>query len=459
MAKKPNGTGTTNTTPGSCVDVPCAPNLTVIYRIHASCGSIPFALEINGKVPDDFKDRALGIKCDGKSEIRRPAKPGDRFGLYLNSDAHPNYRKQKVYTVTVGSNDIQVIITEKAGKHPDSDTPTLAETKAIKNSKGEERQTDLYTAPLTGDIWLKISHKYTVAEVDALLPSTTGKAECEAVRKFYDGSLNKKNCAIDVARPVQSDSPARQTRIIVGTGADTNPLANIQSFELFRDGLPRVHPWGYLALIDAALDAGAEQITMSSTWRPVLGSIAHRAGLGLDVNYIEKTHLNREELRGKGTKDGNVSAEEKTKFKEKEQADKDAAAAQARLKQLEKERDALVALKKSNPTKVNPIREAELEREIEAATDAHQEAVRKAGDANKAWNQERDKNEPNKVKGYRASLARCTHVRQIFDPWHMDANSRDKLAAKPNEQHDANEKLHATHLHITVDEPKLIKKS
>lgn len=459
MAKKPDGMGTLNTTPGSCVDVPCTPNLTVTYRVRSSCDSLPYALEVNGKIPEAFKNRALGVKCDGKSEIKHPAKPGDRFALYLNSDAHPDFRQQKVYAITVGDNDLVVTISEKTGKHADSDAPKLAETQVVRDAQGAERTIDFYTAPLTGDIWMKISHKYTVAEVNAMLPSTTGKAECEAVRKFYDGSLNKKNCAIDVARPAQSDSPARQTRIIVGTGADTNPLANIQSFELFRDGLPRVHPWGYLALIDAALDTGAEQITMSSTWRPVLGSIAHRAGLGLDVNYIEKTHLNREELRGQGSKDGNVSAEEKTKFKEKEQADKNAAAAQARLKQLEKERDALVALKKTNPNKVNPIREAELEREIEAATDAHQEAVRKAGDTNKAWNQERDKNEPSKVKGYRASLARCTHLRQIFDPWHMDANSRDKVAAKPNEQHDANEKLHATHLHITVDEPKLIKKS
>lgn len=216
---------------------------------------------------------------------------------------------------------------------------------------------------------------------------------------------------------------------------------------------------GYLALIDAAFDAGVDDITLSSTWRPILGSIAHRAGMGLDVNYIDKTHLTREELRGKGPKDGNVSAEEKERFKEKEQADADAKSAQARLKQLEKERDILIALKKTNPNKANPIQEAELETEIskaEAEVKATNDRVR---DAKKDWNTERDKSEPTKVKSYRASLARCSHVRQIFDPWFMDANSRDKEVAAPNEQHSNNEKLHATHLHITVDEPKLIKKS
>lgn len=348
MANKPDGIGATNTTPGSCVDVPCKPNLTVIYRIRSSCGSIPFALEVNGKVPDDFTDRALGVKCDGKSEIRRPAKPGDRFGLYLNSDAHPDYRNQKVYAVTVGSNDVVMTITEKSGKHLDSDTPTLTEMKTIKNAKGEERQTDFYTAPLTGDIWLKISHKYATSDIDAILPTSTDKTVSTAIKTLYDGSLNKANRTITVARAKQGDLPAKQIKIHVGEGSDKNPLENIQNFDLFKDGLPRVHPLGYLALIDAAFDAGVDNVTMSSTWRPLLG---------------------------------------------------------------------------------------------------------------KAWNHERNKNEPEKVKGYRASLARCTHVRQIFDPWFMDADSQDNEVATPNEQRDANEKLHATHLHITVDEPKLIKKS
>jgi len=466
MTNKPDGIGTTNTTPGSCVDIACKPNLTVIYRIHSSCGSIPFALEVNGNVLDDFKERALGVKCDGKSEIKRPAKPGDRFALYLNSDAHPDYRKQKVYAITVGSNDVVVTIKEKSGKHVDCDTPTLSETKLVKNAKGEERHTDFYSAPLTGDIWLKISHKYSTSDVDAILPASLAKVINEAVKKFYDGSLNKSARTIAIALPAQGNTPAKQAQIFVGEGADDNPRKNIQSFDLFTDGLPRVHPLGYQALIDAALDADVAKVTLSSTWRPILGSIAHRAGLGLDVNYIDKTHLNREQLRGKGPKDGNVSEAEKEKFKEKEAAKKEAAEANAKLDRLEAEQKKLLAVKKTNPNKTSPIREAELEQEIKEATDAVDKAGEKYEATDKAWNQERDRNEPSKIKGYRSSLARCTHIRQIYDPWFMDDNSRDNAPAKPNEQRPSatgkgvsNEQLHATHLHITVDEPKLIKKS
>ncbi len=39
----------------------------------------------------------------------------------------------------------------------------------------------------------------------------------------------------------------------------------------------------------------------------------------------------------------------------------------------------------------------------------------------------------------------------------MDPNTQDQIAAKPNEQRDANEKLHAHHLHVTVREPKIRK--
>lgn len=458
MSNKPDGTGTTNTTPGSCVDVPCKPNLTVVYRIHSSCGSIPFALEVNGKVPDDFKERALGVKCDGKSEIRRPAKPGDRLALYLNSDAHPDFRKQKVYAVTVGSNDVVVTIKEKSGKHADSDTPTLSETKSVKNAKGEERQTDFYSAPLTGDIWLKISHKYSTSEVDAILPTSIDKAISDAVKKFYDGSLSKTARTIAIALPAQGNTPVKQAQIFVGDGADKNPLENIQSFDLFKDGLPRVHPLGFLALIDAALDANVDKVTLSSTWRPILGSIAHRAGIGLDVNYLNKTHLNREELRGKGPHDGNVSEAEKEKFKEKEVAQKEAAEAKTELSKLETEHKNLLSLKKTNPNKADPIREKELEDAIPVARERVGTTNERARTSNAAWNEERDKNEPTKIKSYRASLGRCKHVRQIYDPWFIDDNSRDNTSAKPNEQHQPNEKLHATHLHITVDEPKLIKK-
>jgi hypothetical protein len=47
-------------------------------------------------------------------------------------------------------------------------------------------------------------------------------------------------------------------------------------------------------------------------------------------------------------------------------------------------------------------------------------------------------------------------VKQLFDPWHMDNNTRDKVPAQPNTQISDNEKLHAHHLHITVLDEKVL---
>lgn len=106
-----------------------------------------------------------------------------------------------------------------------------------------------------------------------------------------------------------------------------------------------------------------------------------------------------------------------------------------------------------------------MDKEIAEAEAKLKAANTKANTANSAWNQERDKNEPAKVKGYRASLLRCECVKQLYDPWYMEDDTQDKNAPTPNEQRPkpnrkkdtelSNEELHANHLHITVHEPKI----
>ena len=48
------------------------------------------------------------------------------------------------------------------------------------------------------------------------------------------------------------------------------------------------------------------------------------------------------------------------------------------------------------------------------------------------------------------SLRADESVRQVFDPWFMDDDARDRQAPRSNRQASANEKLHAHHLHVTV---------
>lgn len=443
--------------------VPLTPKRKVTYILNTSASSsalkMPYAVALNGKVLADYKEKPKQVS-GGKGSITLTVDPGDTVSLYLNSDAHPDYRQQPVYAITPKERDVIVTITEKTGKHADADTPTQ------KTKSDDPKKPDEYTAPLTGDIWLKISHKYTPAEAEKLIPAQTSPEIKAAVLKYYDGSLSSAKSENTVTKPGKDGQAAKICRIAIGPGADDNPLANIQSFDLFKDGLPRVHPHGYLALLEAAFDAGVEKVTLTSTWRPMVGSIAHRAGLGLDVNHLDRTRLNREELRKpKAVDTDNVSEEEKKRFMEKEAADAEAKKAEVERDKLLAERNALRALKKTNPNKANSIREMELEKEIEDAEARLEAANKNSSAANEAWNDERNKNEPAKVKGYRASLLRCQCVKQLYDPWYMEDDTQDKNAPTPNEQRPkpnrkkdtelSNEELHANHLHITVHEPKI----
>lgn len=462
---KPAAQAATNPTPGSCVDAKCVQKHKVTYRFEITSKpdlNMPYAVAIGGAVDPAFKDRAFGLACkNGKIEFY--AESGKEVKLYLNSDASPDFRQAPVYAITVGNGPLEVTITEKAGKHAEKDTPTLKDTKTGEPDKhGVTVTTQYYAAPLTGDIWLKVTHKYSADEAKARIPPTTGAEIKAAVLKFYDGSLSDASPTLSVTVP-KPNGNGTQTIVIDPNKSESmgNVSANIHAAaDLYKDVLPRVHPEGFVALLEAAQEAGIETLKLTSTWRPMIGSIAHRAGLGLDVNYLDNAQLNREELHGKKptkSADDNVSEEEKRLFAEKEKADKEADEAIAKWKALEKQQKELENLKKANPNNADPLKEAALAKALEEATENTKKAKKAKTAANDAWNKERDKNEPAKVKGYRASLSKCKSVSQIFDPWFMDTNTQDQIAAKPNEQRDDNEKLHAHHLHITVREPKIRK--
>ena len=154
-------------------------------------------------------------------------------------------------------------------------------------------------------------------------------------------------------------------------------------------------------------------------------------------NHLDAVRLNREELRGK-------------------KPSKDAAAAKAKLDKLNVEQTNLEKLKKTSPGKVDPLREAALPEEIEAAKEDARLTQLKSSKANKAWSDERDKHEPASIKSFRAQLSQCNCVKQVFDPWFMNKNTQNPAApVLPNLQKDGNEKLHATHLHITIFDPTL----
>lgn len=432
---------------GKVTDVPVPMSYTVTYVFHVTTTtnlSLPFAVAINGVASGPYKAKPGRVTANGVNKLSIKAFAGDKVVLYLNSDAHPSYRKKPVYEVTVAQRNVLVKVKEKTGRHTDTDTPVL------QAAASDNINTDTYEAVLTGDIWMKVSHAYATSEVAELLPTGTSAEVAAAVTSIY-GPLS--SAQLQIAAPATA-TRAASTLSVKFLDSD-NPNQNISQYKLLQDGLPRVHPAGYAALFSAAIENGISKIQLTSCWRPMLGSIAHRAGLGLDVDYVGDARMNRQELRaqagsgvGNHNDKDNVTDAEVTAFKEFEQAILDEKRAQNELAAA----SALVTKARNSGQGL-----AEAQQKAKDAKKAADDAEEKRSSSEKSWNSERDNGEPSSVKNYRISLLKCSCVSQLFDPWYIYTNARGTGA--PNMQKGAStslERLHAHHLHVTVHEPKIL---
>jgi hypothetical protein len=452
LSQKPAASSATNTNK-AVVDAKLSSKLKVTYKFKITTTGklwLPYAVAVNGTVLPEFSANPRRASAP----ITVVVDPGSTVTLFLNSDAHVKHRTTPVYAISPKDNDVEVTITEKTGKHADADTPVFKETK----EDAKKKKTDYYTAPLTGDIWMKISHKYTAGEAEGLIPADVPAEIRAAVKKIYDGSLSTASPKLTVEFPATKDAAALSLTVTFEDSA--NPRTNITSYELFADGLPRVHPLGFVALLQAARDSGLTKMNVTSCWRPLLGSIAHRIGLGLDVNHVAtsggKTRFNREELRGKGGDSPWVSEEEKKRLRDLEAAENTQQKAEADLKKANKERADYESKIKKKTVLKDAKTAAALEEAVKKADKDVQTARAATAQAKKDWEAERDANEPDTAKNMRASLLRCRCVKQLFDPWMMDGDTKDAAQPVANRQETKNETLHAHHLHITIDEPGLL---
>jgi hypothetical protein len=454
-----------NSTEGPTANPAVKRKVTFKFVFTTSAGlTLPYVVAINGVVQSTS---TVTVKSGGTFSVE--AAPGNTVSLYLNSDAGSGRRKSPVYGITPRERDVHVTITEKTGKHNDPAVPVFKKTEGPANKK-----VDYYTAPLTGDIWMQVSYKFTEDDAKNSLPATTHAAIRTAVLSIYRNELtqNSLSVTLPVEGTVAQGAPSTK-KITMNFSDSANPTQNITSFSLRSDGLTRVHPKAFLALFEAARTAGVKTLGISSNWRPLLGSIAHRSGLGVDVSSLEdatqQIQLNRQELRSAGPDLPWVSTKEKQLFGQYETTKKTAKDAAAALKSAEAElaaaNKALAAAKVAKAKANNDAGKLQAATAAEsaatqaktAATNKKQAALAAVNSANSAkgtakttWNTELDANDPAAMRSFRNALASHAMVRQVFDPWYMDANTRDTVAGTANEQCSGNETLHAHHLHVTI---------
>lgn len=384
--------------------------------------ALPYRVSIDGKVQEASPN--LRKLSGSKRSIELLVAPGARVALFLNSDVHPDFRREPVYALQVGEHDVEVLIKEKQGRisHARAEVGTSVTRQA---GQPGERAVDCYKALLTGDIWMQISHLYTAAQADAILPPETPPPVRVAVRAIYSGLPTAQ---LLVQFPASDGAPAHALRVAFADSE--NARANITYCSLLNDVLPRTHPAAFAALLSEAYKAGVTEVHVTSCWRPMLGSIAHRAGLGLDIVYIanasQTVRINRVGLTGAGGGNPNVTTQEKQRYDE-----------------------FMAARQGAREISAAPIgTNAEL---IEKT-----QKVSNAMEAQENWNAERNLHEPVLMKELRQQLQKNPSIAQVFDPWYMEVNTHDQNPQVANEQLSSNEKLHANHLHVTVSEPEIL---
>lgn len=343
-------------------------------------------------------------------KIRQKVPFGKEVALYLGNDAKAKYRKYPLYRVAAeeGVTDVMVKVAETAGPGYDSakEVPFGVEVSGTKKT---------FKARLYGTTWMKFSHKFTEAEASAEGAGESQELR-DALEKIYRGAptiAGTASIVLSVTKPNQ-----KQLKILWPRSAFQNCFSNIGTHTDLaaakQEFIPRVNPQTYKAFLKAAFEMDADELEISSGWRPMLGSVLHRLGIGLDVNRLKI-----------GSQDKAFS--------------RNATGAELEYRQLMSEKATLSKKKDRTPAEIQRLNEIKA---VEAA---------KSNAAIKAIYD----NESSILRSFTSKLRANGDVKQTFDPWEMDVDTGDKVPQSPNRITTDNEKLHRTHLHITVRDTEL----
>lgn len=343
------------------------------------------------------------------NKIRLKVPFGKSVALYLGSDAKAKYRTKPMYKVKAEEefSDIVVKVREKMER---VDLPA----KELPHDEVVEGHKKTFVADLYGTTWMNFTHKFTEAEAGEMA-ADGGSHVQEAVKQIYRGEPEAAGTGLALTVKKPNNKPLK---INWPAEAFTNCKATIPAAQgasgWKSEIVPRVNPNTYQAFIQAAFEMDAEEILINSGWRPMLGSVLHRIGIGLDVGSIK------------------INGHAKLIKRSSTPAEHTYNAALAETAKLEK---------KKNRTPEEDKRLNELK-----ATN---------GDKAKAASDAIKSTDSDVLRQYLAKLRANGEVRQTFDPWEMDQNTRDNVAATQNHSGSGLETLHLTHLHITVFDAEL----
>ncbi len=391
------------------------PGLYVTWQFDTSVGSkdklrgLPYFVAdyTDGTAKPIVEGQEVKLMDDLKIRMKVPF---DRhIVLFLGSDAKAKYRSKPMYGVKTKSEftDIVVKVQEKKVLL-DAPADEVPHDPVVEGSK------QTFQAKLYGSTWMRFTHKFTPQEA-AEMSADGGAWVQDVVTRIYKGEMqgNASGLSMTIRKPNGNNMTISWPADAFSNCRQTIPTAQ-DAAGWKAEIIPRVNPNTYQAFLQAALEMDAESIRINSGWRPMLGSVLHRIGVGLDVGTI-KINGHSSDLRRNTT-----------------QAERDYNHAQGEMVSLQKLKH----------------RTAEQEQRLNQLKATEAERTKRASDAIKQTDND-------DVRHYLAKLRANGEVRQTFDPWEMDKNVHDNQAATQNRSSDGLEKLHLTHLHITVYDKEL----
>lgn len=406
--------------------------------------------------------------------------PGTTIGICINVDAKSKFRRYPLWQVTAGDHDIVIDVFETYGKRGLNDKATKKDTRD-EGTKEAAHPVDYYAAELNGDVWLRSTHPFTAADVDALPAEVAGAAMKTALKKIYsaDFTMVGADFAIDVPRG-QDKADTATARLYWIAAENNNCVSNVKAIDIKRDVPSRIHPAAYAAVANAAFDVKLTEVRFSSSWRPMLGSMGHRSGRGLDMVLLKDsdtaTRLNREGLTSGGTTDKNhdgivddarghhnITVEEQEAFNAWKKSEVDLNSAVDAWKRAKATSDAAqkalaAATKSGSADAIEKAEHAQTEaqKSDDAARQTAEDAAKVVPQKKRAWEKQVEKHQPSRVGQFRRALMKADAVTQIIDPWYIDLNTHDKVDGVVNEQKkDGLQDIHKNHLHLTIYDSEL----
>lgn len=372
-----------------------------------------------------------------------------------------------------------------------------------------------FSAVLSGDTWKECSPAFSEAEAVSIMNGSKVAPEIvSAVSKVYGPDLTpERNKAGETGRKfvegVLAAGKAPMRFIWPKDTGNQNPANNISNFNDLTDIPRRVHPLAYAAVFKAAAECDLQSVEFNSSWRPMLGSCAHRQGRGLDVGQIVRagekplkvqfvySDMTAEQqaaydavIREDGAKARLKEAKEESGLLGKaeeayaaaigksDKLDADIEAADKAMKKTEEQLSAAPTAKarldyKKAKTKVSDLQDKRklLDNDLQKKKAAYEsawsaknaipyfeyfleDAQKNRKKAEEDWDKVLTATERPLLTAFRAALVRNKDVIQVLDPWRMDINTQDKASqtgqdAPHNYRHPGLDQIHDDHMHIT----------